>query len=131
MVVYRRGTVMDVYTASCDLVVPQLSHVHSRLAASNVQRNAAGLQILVLDVDPDAEHGYDRLLELEATVRSTALLLPMQACVWSTHEVSWLPKRRPWHSRTSPDETDVNFILFFPRLPVTNHTILAPPLPAI
>ena len=67
MVVYRRGTVMDVYTASCDLVVPQLSHVHSHLAASNVQRNAAGLQILVLDVDPDAEHGYDRLLELEAT----------------------------------------------------------------
>ena len=44
------------------------------LAASNVQRNAADLQILVLDVDPDAEHGYDRLLELEATVRSTALV---------------------------------------------------------
>ena len=39
----------------------------------------------------------------------------MQACVWSTHEVCWLPKRWPWHSRTSPDETDVNFILFFSR----------------
>ena len=63
---------MDVYTASCDVVVPHLSHVHSRLAASNAMQRAR-LQISVLDVDPDAEHGYDRLLEATSTFYRTTL----------------------------------------------------------
>ena len=44
-------------------------HCESALASNAMQR--ARLQILVLDVDPDAEHDYDRLLEATTFYRTT------------------------------------------------------------